>query len=125
MYIRLTPMRLGAKAPESAMRFNPLTVIIRGAIGTSVLVSELPDTLSLDYRGRRTTLIAQNYCVVGRNYLEKRVLAQTVEDKLKNSNDRHDQWRSFFIYFGATNCAYVRKIEIILYFTPADDIMQV
>ena len=47
-------MRLGAKAPESAMRFNPLTVISRGAIGASVLVSELPDTLSLDYRGRRT-----------------------------------------------------------------------
>ena len=47
-------MWLGADAPESAVRFYPLAVISHGAIGTSVLVSKLPDTLSLDYLGRRT-----------------------------------------------------------------------
>ena len=58
-------MRLGAKAPESAMRFNPLTVISRGAIGASVLVSELPDTLSLDYRGRRTWQLSRKNLKLG------------------------------------------------------------
>ena len=53
-------MWLGAKAPESAMRFNPLAVISHGAIGASVLVSKLPDTLSLDYLGRRTANLPQN-----------------------------------------------------------------
>ena len=47
-------MWLGADAPKSAVRFYPLTVISHGAIGASVLVSALPDTLSLDYLGRRT-----------------------------------------------------------------------
>ena len=56
-------MWLGAYAPESASRFYPLTVISHGAIGASVLVSELPDTLSLDYLGRRTTLFPKNYVV--------------------------------------------------------------
>ena len=54
MLILLTPMWLGADAPESAVRFYPLAVISHGAIGANVLVSKLPDTLSLDYLGRRT-----------------------------------------------------------------------
>ena len=40
-------MWLGADAPESAMRFYPLAVISHGAIGASVLVSELPDKTKL------------------------------------------------------------------------------
>ena len=55
-------MWLGANAPESAKHFYPLAVISHGAIGASVLVSKLPDTLSLDYRVE-----------VRGNYLEKRV----------------------------------------------------
>ena len=53
-------MWLGADAPESAVRFYPLTVISHGAIGASVLVSKLPDTLSLDYLGRRSRKLYQN-----------------------------------------------------------------
>jgi hypothetical protein len=52
-------MWLGADAPESAVRFYPLAVISHGAIGASVLVSKLPDTLSLDYLGRRTRQLSR------------------------------------------------------------------
>ena len=52
-------MWLGAIAPESAVHFYPLAVISHGAIGASVLVSELTDTLSLDYLGRSTWQLSQ------------------------------------------------------------------